>query len=289
MSKDSSFIKPFLVDNLSVNGKIIHLEDSVSQIISQHNYPDEISKLLSEILVFVSMLGHNMKSSAIVTCQVSSKNSIIKLLVADYLLDDNGEVFLRGYSEFDQDRFNIALDKSFKNLVKDATMMITIDLAGEHSKRYQGIVDMKGDNLADAVTEYMKSSQQIDAKIQISSKKLSNGNWKAGGMIIQKLPEKDGVEASEDNWDKAVSFVSTLAKEELLLEDITTDILLYRLFHEDEVYLYDETKVMHKCRCSRERMSRSMDTIPENERDSLKIDGVIAIKCQFCGKEEHFE
>jgi molecular chaperone Hsp33 len=279
---NSDFIKPFLVNNLSVHGKIVHLEESISEVISKHNYPYEISNILAELLVFVSMMGHNLKSKAILTCQITSSDGIISLLVADYVFSEDNDAHIRSYAEFDKNKLNLSPDKSFGSLFTDAKMIITIDILGEGGSRYQGVVDFNGESLVDGLSEYFIFSQQLDAKFKIAVSRKDD-KWIAGGIIIQRLPGED-----IDSWNKASIFLDTISDSEILLEKISSEILLHRLFHEDEFYLYEDQKITHKCRCSRKKMEESLSTIPDSELESLKINQIIAIKCQFCGKGENF-
>jgi molecular chaperone Hsp33 len=279
---NSDFIKPFLINNLSIHGKIVHLEESVSEVISKHNYPSEISNILAELLVFVSMMGHNLKSKAILTCQITSNDAIISLLVADYVFNENNDANIRAYAEFDENKLNLSLDRSFSFLLTNAKMIITIDMLGEAGARYQGVVDFNGASLVDALSEYFTLSQQIDAKFKIAVSR-EDDKWIAGGIMIQRFPGED-----IDSWNKASIFLDTISEDEVLLEKISSEILLHRLFHEDDVYLYEDQDITHKCRCSREKMEKSLSTMPDSELESLKINQIIAIKCQFCGKEENF-
>jgi molecular chaperone Hsp33 len=271
--KNNDFVKPFLVDNLSIHGKIVHLEESVSEIVAKHDYHPEIAALLAEVLVFSSMLGASLKTKAILTCQITSETGIIKILVADYSFDENNEANIRGYVECNTSSSLGGYDND------SAKMMITMDLMGDVNQLYQAIIGFRNQSIIEAAMEYLKSSQQIDACLKITSS-YENGKWRAAGIMIQKLPGDD-----IDSWHKAVAFMNSLKESEILIEP---EILLHRLFHEDDVYIYDDLILKHKCRCSREKMEKSLIAIPENEREGLKNDGFIAIKCQFCGKEEKF-
>lgn len=270
--KNNDFVKPFLIDNLSVHGKIVHLEESISEIVAKHDYHPEIAALLAEVLVFISMLGASLKTKAVLTCQITSESGVVKMLVADYAFDEGDKADIRGYVECNSSFLAAHSNESEK-------MIITMDLMGDLNQRYQAIIGFSGKSVTAAAMEYLKSSQQIDACLKITSS-YENGQWRAAGIMIQKLPGHD-----IDSWHKALAFVNSLKEPEILIEP---EILLHRLFHEDEVYIYDDLILKHTCRCSREKMEKSLIAIPENEREGLKNDGFIAIKCQFCGKEEKF-
>ncbi|MCC2646581.1 MAG: Hsp33 protein [Rickettsiaceae bacterium] len=277
---------PFMLDKVSVNGRLINLSNSVTEIISKHEYPDAVSRILSELLVFVSLLGSNLKSQGIVTAELKANKGLIKLLVADYVFGGS----IRGYGNFDLDA--IITDKtSFKELVEEGYLVITLDL-GENFERYQGVVEIKGESLSHSIIEYMESSQQIitAVKVVVAEQKINQKvKWLANGLLIQKLPDTRERKIEEDDWSRLAMYVETISDEEMTLLDVSPEDLLHRLFHEEGVWAFEPIKIEHKCRCSRERMQNIVSSLPEEEKDSLiKEKGFIEISCQFCNQKEVF-
>ena len=205
----------------------------------------------------------------------------------DGITANNSEISLRGYVEFDETKFKILDDKSLQRLLAGAKMTITANILNIGNSQYSGVVEFRGNSISDALTEYLKSSQQIDSDFKISSLKKGN-KWVAGGIMVQKFPSISQEMQDSESWDKISAFMNTLTEDEILLNGVSSDTLLYRLFHEDNPTVGENKKILHKCRCSREKMNATLDSIPKFERENLKIDGFIAIKCQFCGKEEKF-
>ncbi|MDF2964805.1 MAG: Hsp33 family molecular chaperone [Rickettsiaceae bacterium] len=277
---------PFMLDMVGVNGRLLSLTESVTEIISKHDYPEAISRLLSELLVFVSLLGSNLKSKGIVTAELKATKGIAKLLIADY----NFGGAIRGYASFDLEA-NISDKTSFKELIEEGYLVITLDL-GENFERYQGVVEITGESLSTAITEYMESSQQIKTavKLVVAEQKINQKvKWIANGLLIQKLPESKDRKIEEDNWSKLAMYVETISDEEMALLEITPENLLHRLFHEEGVWAFDPLRIEHKCRCSRERMQTIVSSIPEEERNLMLLEkGHIEVSCQFCNHTELF-
>jgi len=276
---NSDFILPFMVSDHSANGRIVKLEDSISEILHKHEYPSNISNLLAELLTASCLLGSNLKNEGIITCQLQSKDSLIKLLVAEYSYGGN----IRGHASFDP-KSEAITDASFAELIGKSKLLVTLESGIE---RYQGIIDLTEDCLTKSLEKYLEKSEQIDSIVRIATKtKIVEGKEKVicGGMILKKMP-KIGL-GIEDNFERFRYFVKTVSDEELI--EIQSDKLLMNLFHSDGVLTYEETKVKFQCRCSRAKMEKSIDAIPVNEREMLKIDGKILVQCEFCNKIEEF-
>ena len=250
-------VVPFVVENLGVYGRLVYLDDSLSAIMNQAG---SFNKTWAEILIFVSMLGSSLKSEGIWSCELLDKEGNITA-VADYFIDLSSNQYIRGY--------NIKSDLTIYD-----KMLVTVDLF--QKSRYQTILNLAEQDILKVMQECLENLSVL--KIAVDEK---DNIKRAVGIIIQKFPD-----GAEENWEQASLFVQSLKQEELLIHNVNE--ILYRLFHQDDVYIYEKHKIEYKCRCSKEKMERVFLSIPDNEKDSLKIDGLIAIKCEFCGKEEKF-
>ncbi|MFN7039066.1 MAG: Hsp33 family molecular chaperone HslO [Alphaproteobacteria bacterium] len=287
--KHDNIIAPFTLNNHSFKGKIVKLSDALNNAVYKHSYPYHISKLLCELLIAASMIGDNLKHG-ILTIQIKS-NDIINLLVADYF--DGGKI--RGYANWNIDAYEKIKDgsPSFQDLISNGYMAITLD-QGPGTDLYQGIVEIKGNDLSECLNEYFIQSEQIETcfKIMVGEEIKSDGfkKWCGGGIMVQKLPDVENTNFTDlDAWEKVKIFVDTVKSDELIDPLIEPNTLLHRLFHEEEVWIYEPKFVEHKCRCSRERANNIVSTIPESELNELAIDGKVEVKCEFCGKEEIFK
>lgn len=300
---DMDNVAPFLLNNTAIRGKITRLAISVDKIIKQHEYPDCISKILAELLVIATLIGESLKNQDSKVIIQAETKGIIKLIVADFVYGGK----IRGYTNFDQEKLAEFIkynqrDPQADELFQGGNLVITIFNTAQ-ARPYQGIIAIKNNNLSESIEQYFKESEQIDTifKIDISKKVIKNlipfgidnsnipntgyAIWHAGGIMIQKLPEK---EAQESEWEHAKILLDTITTDEFHDNNLPLKQILYRLYHEDGVWVYEPKKIEHTCRCSRERAEVILNSIPEEEKKELRVNGALIVKCEFCNKEEVF-
>jgi molecular chaperone Hsp33 len=267
------YSRSFLTKNHEANGRVVHLSSSLNQILANHKYPVTISKVIAELLIINVLLGQNLKSEGIVTCQIQTGNPLFRLAVSEYIF--GGKV--RAYASFDE---NSEINQGdIDDILSKGHMIVTYESGQE---KYQGIIELKAANLSESFNEYLKQSEQIDSEIKIFTE-ISDSFVKSSAILLKKLPSNIDI---SDQWNKFSLYIKSVTKDELL--NLSSEELLTRLFHEDGVIIYDKNPIIFSCRCSREKMENAIFSIPESERESLKIDGKLSIKCQFCSKEEFF-
>lgn len=297
------FVLPFMIDSSSLRGRMVRLGPAMQEILSRHDYPASVSRVLGELLVLTSLLGSTLKFQGIFTIQATG-NGPVRFMVADATHD--GE--LRGYAEIGDDFPVNDAELTLHDLLGEGHLAITIDPGGD-IERYQGIVSLEGNSLAECVNLYFKQSEQIDVALQVevgrSREGSQKGNWEGAAIMLQKLPgegpEEDGnnvvfldfgtdstARYSGEKWNRAVTFLRTVTKYELLDPFLSPKDLLYRLFHEDGVRVFDEYKLLDKCRCSRDRIEGILQGLSAEELDDMSDEGVISVTCQFCNREECF-
>ena len=266
MQNTSNIILPFTIYNADIKGRIIRLDDQLDIIIKQHAYPEDISRLLSELLMAAALLGSQFKDNAILTIQLETKGRL-KYIVVDYQAPGH----IRGYAQ--------TLDEG--EFVNDAILNITVDHNGH---RYQGIVEVNDMDISKAIEEYFRQSEQIKTSIKLAVWNVDE-SWCAGGIMIQKLP----TEANDDQtWEEANAFFSTIRDKELIDSNLLLETFLYSVYHEASVRVYDYLPMIHKCRCSHERASVIVKSLGFKEAKTLIIDGNLSVNCQFCNISQNF-
>lgn len=248
---------PFQIEGQDIKGRVVRLGRSVDEILSKHNYPDTICKMMGETLAFTALIGSLMKYDGILTTQMKGKGPF-KVLVSDFFKDANNHNIgdIRGYASFEDgvvegDR----LDEMFGD---NGYMAITID-QGKFMERYQGIVKLEGENLTNAAEEYFRSSEQLPTKVMLSCEKDENGKWQAGAIMIQHYARNTEDEMSrdeietKDHWNTASIMLGSLKGQELLDQNLSLQNLLMRLYHESGVRIFDHTFIKAGCRCSEEK------------------------------------
>ena len=267
-------------------GRMVRIGPSLAAILANHNYPPVIEQLLAEALALTALLGSLLKDpGGQMTLQAQTENGIIDLMVCDYL---GGE--LRGYVRHDPERLAEAGPKpTLFSLFGKGYLAITFDQPASN-ERYQGIVPLEGESLAEAAQSYFTQSEQIPSIVRLAAAKGADGHWTAGGILFQHLPEgeagRDRLHTRLDHpdWDHVAALAGSTRPEELTDPSLPLDDLIWRLFHEEpEVRTLDPVRLRQGCRCNPDYVRSVIARFPEEERaDMAGDDGVIRVNCEFC-------
>lgn len=283
---------PFQIENQDIKGRVVRLGRSVNDILSNHNYPDHVSKLLGETLAFTALIGSLMKYEGILTTQLKG-NGPFRVLVSDFLKEtENGIGNIRGYAAFDDVMSDS--DTLTDMFGEGGYLAITID-QGKFMERYQGIVKLDGESFTEAAEEYFRSSEQLPTKVMLSCEKDEEGKWQAGAIMIQHFARsavgehRRDQEETEDHWNTASILLGSLKKSELLDRNLSLQNLLIRLYHESGVRIFEHTDVAAGCRCSEEKIRTALASLDMQELQDVADDGIITVTCDFCTRDHKFE
>lgn len=268
---DQDTLQRFIFSDSNVRGELVHLNNSYQTVIAQGEYPESVQRLLGEAMCAVVLLTATLKFSGKLSLQLQG-DGILKLL----LVQSTHRQEIRGTVQWQGDCENL----DFKDLLQNARMVITID--PEKGKRYQGIVPLDGERLNQCLENYFLQSEQLPTRIWLTA-----GPEAAAGMLLQKLPEKSDTK-TENDWEHITILAETTTSAELL--SLPNETFLYRLFHAEEVRLFDTQPVVFKCTCSRERCENTLIGLGHREiEDIIQSQGHAAITCEFCATEYFFE
>jgi len=291
---------PFQTDRSHLRGRLIRLGPVVQAILSRHDYPEPVARLLAQGLALAALLGGALKYDGVFTLQAAGKGPL-KLLIADY----TSEGGMRGYAQFDTERVTALMQESalvrhdapsVAKLVGGGHLAFTVD-QGPDTERYQGIVAISGATLAECAHHYFRQSEQLETAIRLAAgRDTRNGHWRVGGIMCQRLPgagrttdqTADRFNDAEDDWRRTVSLVASVRDHELLDPTLAPEHLLYRLFHEDGVRAYPARPITDRCRCSRERVANTLRSFAGENLEEFKIDGRIIVTCEFCNTSYPF-
>lgn len=296
-------LQPFRIGRQRLRGQHVRLGDTAHTILSQSDYPPPVATLLGELLALTVVLGGSLKYDGIFTAQAKGDGPV-RTLIAD--LTSQGA--LRGYAAFDAEALAVANEASARDpvprLLGAGHLAFTVD-QGPKTERYQGIVELEGGSLSACAHAYFRQSEQIASVIKLAAG-ISGGLWRAGALMLQRVPGEGGdlsantvledrglygvddVDPDED-WRRAVILMSSVSSRELLEPALGSERLLFRLFHAEGVRLHRARPLHFGCRCSRERVVTILRSIPRAEVESLKVDGVVVVTCQFCHQSETFD
>nr|WP_294848426.1 Hsp33 family molecular chaperone HslO [uncultured Sphingomonas sp.] len=273
------------VPSRHARGRAARIGPTLDRILANHGYPPVLEKLLSEALVLTALLGSLLKDpNGQLTIQAQTENGIIDLLVCDY---KGGE--LRGYIRHDAERLaETGPSPTLFSLFGKGYLAITFDQPAT-DERYQGIVPLEGDSLADAAQSYFAQSEQIPTIIRLAAAKDEQG-WVAGGLMFQHLPEgeegRERLHTRLDNpeWPHIATMVGSVKADELTDRNLPLDDLVWRLLHEEDEVRTQETVALSKgCRCSPDYISSVISRFPpEEQAEMVGDDGFIRVDCAFC-------
>jgi molecular chaperone Hsp33 len=282
----SDTLMGFTLPGRNARGRLVRLEGVLEEVLSAHAYPTPITHLLGEALVLGALMGGLLKGEAAqMTMQAQTNGGIVKLLVCDYRA---GAV--RGYADFDAERLGrLGANPSLAALFGEGYLGITFETEGR--QRYQGIVPLEGDSLAEACESYFSQSEQIPTLIRVASRAGARGRM-AAGLVIQHLA--DGEEGRErlhvrldhPDWEHVAVIAGTISHNELLDDHLSLEGIVWRLFHdEDEVRVQSGAALSRGCRCNTEHYAAIVARFPPEEQAEMRgPDGIIAVDCAFCSR-----
>lgn len=293
-----NIIRPFQLEVSSLRGRIVRFNSVLDQILTAHDYPENVSHLLAETVTLCALLSSMLKYEGIFSLQAQGDGPI-SMLVADM----TSEGHIRGYARFDEDRvkavrkqlstFSNDVDEGSDNhlaqLLGKGHMAFTVD-QGLKVETYQGIVELKGNSMVDCVQHYFSQSEQIDTGIKLAVGKR-DGQWRSGGVMLQHMPEEGGERGvynksnlDEDDWRRAMILMQSCTEKELLDPDLNSHIILTRLFHEEGVRVFEPLAASHQCRCSMDKVENAIGMLSQEERAEMSKDGKIEVNCEFCNQ-----
>ena len=276
-------VQPFQVEASAIRGRLVRLGPAVDEILARHAYPAAVASVLAEALALAPLLAAALKYEGVFTLQTKGDGPLSMLVV-----DVTSAGDLRGYAQFDPDAVAGiaaagAAQPSIPRLLGSGYLAFTVD-QGQHTERYQGIVELTGATLAECVHHYFRQSEQLEAAVKLAGARNAEGGWRAGGLMIQRMPDPGGLgsDRDEEGWRRAAAFMASSTTAELLDPDLPADRLLYRLFHEDGVRAYQPQALRFACRCSRERVADMLGALPRGDIEEMKADWESVITCEFC-------
>lgn len=270
----SDQIQRFLFDDTNVRGEIVTLEAAYAEVLDKQTHPPAVARQLGELLAAVALLTETVKLDGTLSIEVRGQGAL-SLLMAES--NPGGE--LRAIARLDEDAALPAMNASFKALVGDGQIVITID--PREGNRYQGIVALEGDTLGACLEGYFERSEQLATRLWLAA-----DGQRAAGLLLQQLPD-DESNRDPDAWDRLVSLASTVSSEELL--QLEQRELLYRLYHEETARVFDPKALRFGCTCSRERIVSALLGLGEAElRSILEEQQALDTQCQFCHTRYHF-
>src|SRR5438874_6338025 len=296
----------FEVNALDLRGRLTRLAPALDDVLAKHDYPAPVGKLLGEAIVLTTLLGSSLKFEGRFILQTQTDGPV-SFMIVDFQAPDR----LRAYARFDAKRLTEGQDSGA--LLGRGHLAMTID-QGPDMSRYQGMVALEGGSLEDAAHEYFLRSEQIPTRVRLAVGEEWRGGgegprhrWRAGGMLLQFLPKAperarqadlhpgdapEGVEAhsvaEDDAWVEARSLIETVEDVELIDPELSGERLLYRLFHERGVRVFNPLLLKAQCSCSRDAVASMLKSFSPDDRAAMVKDDKVVVTCEFCSSVYDF-
>lgn len=272
------FVQTFQIEDLAIRGRLVRLSQVFDDATRAHDYPVPLARFVGETMALATILASALKYDGIFTLQAQGDGPV-PLVMAD-ITSDGG---IRAYAKSKENADLSDIEGvSVPHIIGAGRLAFTVD-QGPDTDRYQGITELDGATLTECAQNYFRNSEQLDTAIIICSERpTGDGEPRAAALMLQRLPTGTNDTEEDENWRRAVILMSSITTEELLDENLDAAQLLYRLYHEDGVRLYESRHLQHECRCSGERVQNTLQSFPKDEISDMADDGVITVTCEFC-------
>lgn len=255
-------LQPCLIESANARLCIIQMEHSWTSVLSRNSYPEPVAEQLGQLLASSVLLRSRLKKGSSIILQIQG-NGALETLVAQ----SNPENTLRGLAKWHQTFNSVA---SIKEIYGTAKLVMTLT---NEKQRYQGIVELNGQTLSDSLEIYLTQSEQLPSCL-----KLFANQQRVAGVLIQKLPTEFD---DDEDWQRIKLLTQTVTAEEML--NLTAADVIKRLYHQEDVRVYDCQPVSFKCSCSRDRIDSVLETMGRDSMlELLEEKGVINVDCEFC-------
>ncbi len=285
-------VQPFHLHQKPVRGRLVRLGALAEALLGRHPALDPaVLTLMGEAMALTAALASALKYKGSFSLQAKGDGTV-PMLLAD--CTEGGA--LRGYARADAAKLAALLAEGAPSagaLLGKGYLAFTCD-QGPEMERYQGIVAIEGETLAEMTGHYFRTSEQLRSEVHLACARTPLG-WRASALVIEKVAGAGGVdpqsdeEAQEDAWQTARALAGTITPAELLDDTLPGETLLHRLFHAEGLALDRPRALSYGCRCSRARLAQVLEGFPPDDLDHMAEGGAITMTCEFCNLDFRFD
>ena len=273
---DNDLLHRFVIENTRVRGEMVHLNATWQAVLERYDYPQNVKDILGEAFAACALLSATIKYDGSLILQIRGDGPLHLLVVQ---ATSNGT--LRGLARWHGD----VPEHGLTNIFGNGRMVMTIE--PPEGEPYQGVIGLQGEHIKDAIENYFLQSEQLNTRLWLAS-----NDETCTGFLLQELPESSSsatdFEEDDKNWEHAEHLANTLTKDELL--SLETTEILHRLFHEDDIRLFDPSPLSFRCSCSSERIEKMILSLGAKEaRDIVSEQGKIQVDCEFCNAQYNYD
>lgn len=267
----SDTLQRFVFEHTPIRGEIVQLEATWRSVLEHHDYPPALRAILGEMMAAAALLAATLKFDGALIMQIQGGGPV-RLLVVECTSGHHMRATAKWSGELP--------GGGLRDLVGDGRFVIS--LVSENGKQnYQGVVDIEGASVAHVLEHYMRHSEQLETRLW-----LACDDSRAAGLLLQKLPQQE--DADFDDWPRAIHLAATLKPGELL--GLPAPQIFHRLYHEEDLRVFEPRPVSFRCSCTRERVAGMLRMIGYDEVKSILHErGVIDVSCEFCNRKYRFD
>ena len=267
----SDSLHRFLLESTPVRGEIVHLDATWRAVLERRRYPAPLQSLLGDMMAAAALLSAILKFEGSLIMQMQG-NGPVQLLV----VEATSEHTLRATAKWEGD----LAQGNVTELLGAGRFVISI-VPSSGKQTYQGIVAIEGESIAQVLEHYMAKSEQVETRLWLAS-----DSHQAAGMLLQKLPAAPTQDA--DAWNRATQLGETIRREELL--SLPAREIIRRLYHEEDVRVFESRPVAFRCSCSRQRVTSMLRLLGHDEVKSIIAErNTVEVDCEFCGRHYTFD
>lgn len=293
LGEHDNIVAGFQIEGRTVRGRVTRLGSVLDDILSAHDYPEPVARLLGEAVLVTTLVGDALKFDGRLIVQAQGDGPV-RFLVAEYVTGEG----VRGFASMDREAVEAVLadppapEAMMASLLGRGSFAMTID-HGPDMDQYQGVVALEGDSLSQVAETYFRQSEQTPTRLRCAIGEIWSGDearqWRGGGALLQSVASDEARGSAQEDWDHARALFETVEDAELLDPDLSAGGLLYRLFNEDGVRLLAPATVTRRCSCERERLRRIIASFPADDRAAMESDGAIVMTCEYCNRDWRFD
>jgi len=285
---DRDCLHRFLFEHYPIRGHIVHLDAAWRALLEHRDYPVGIRDRLGEAVAASVLLAATLKFDGTLSLQLRGQGPMHLMLA-----QCSSDLGVRGVARYRESVESEGL------LALSGSGSLTVTLENEDlSQRYQGVVPLESDLLAECLQGYFANSEQLPTRLWLHADERG-----VSGMLLQRLSDdtvaarisSDGgpkvvpsAEEIEDAWRRAQLMADTLKPGEL--RTLTDKQILQRVFAEDDIRMFEAAPVFFSCRCSRERVIGMLRSLGGDELRSILAErGNVEVRCDFCNRAYQFD
>lgn len=264
-------LQRFVFEHAPIRGEIVHLDATWRAVLERHSYPAPLRTVLGELMAASALLAATLKFDGSMILQMQGTGPVQLIVV-----ECTNAHTLRATAKWSGE----VPSASLSDMLGDGRFAITL-APGDGKQTYQGIVEIDPAGVSASLEHYMHQSQQLETRLWLTAT-----DTHAAGLLLQKLPDR--VEQDSDSWNRALKLAATVTGPELLA--LAPATLLRRLYHEEDLRLFEARPVAFRCSCSAERVAAMLRMLGYDEVQSiLRERDAVDVNCEFCNRGYRFD